>query len=229
MTEEIELVSFALDRRSFLRRAAVGGAGSRAAVRRACRRCSPRAGARRSSAASGRRRRPPATTDLGELDVPALVDQERGVRGRVHRRHERLLQGGGLLEGHAALRRPERAAGRGGRRRARRSSCISAPDITSVGDQQRRRAHRSIGAQYQKNPFCVMSLGDEPDQDARGHDRQEDRRAGHQRGGVDRVPQGQQHRPVEDQQGAGAVRPDAAGQAARSTAGSRSSPTSRTC
>ena len=86
-----------------------------------------------------------------------------------------------------------------------------------------------IGAQYQKNPFCVMSLDEEPDQDAAGHDRQEDRRAGHQRAGVDRVPQGQRHRPVEDRQGPGAVRPDAAGDRARSTAGSRSSPTSRTC
>ena len=61
------------------------------------------------------------------VGLPALVDQERRVRGRVHRRHQRLLQGRGLLEGHAAVGRSDRAAGLGRRRAARRSSASPRP------------------------------------------------------------------------------------------------------
>ena len=72
----------------------------------------------------------------------------------------------GFSKVDAALRRPDGAAGRGRRSRARRSSCISAPDITSSAINNGADL-MIVGAQYQKNPFCVMSLAEEPDQDAR--------------------------------------------------------------
>ena len=83
MSEAHEDRQFGLDRRQFLQRSCArrrGPGGRRAVGSRPC-------GAGSSAAGAGA-----ATPDYGELDVPALVDQERRVRRRVHRRHQGLLQ-----------------------------------------------------------------------------------------------------------------------------------------
>ena len=141
--DEFELRELSLDRRSFLRRGAVGGAG--AGVARDGRHVGVARRVRELVEAGSSSTTPttPAARpkDLGELDVPAVVDQERRVRGRVHRRHERLLQGRRASRRSTCSPVARTCSRTRSSRRARRSSCISAPDITSAGDQQRRRPH----------------------------------------------------------------------------------------
>ncbi len=70
---------------------------------------------------------------------------------------------------------------------------ISSPDITSPAILQGADLI-IIGAQYQKNPFAIMSLASKPIHTPQEMYRQEDRRPVDQRVGVEVLPQGQQHR-----------------------------------
>ena len=154
---------------------------------------------------------PGGAADFGTLDYQLSWIKNVEFAGPVHRRHQ------GLLQGRPASRRSTSSPA------ARTSSQdsvvaagkafvgISAPDITGAGHPQGRAARRHRRPVPEEPVLRHVAWPSTPITDARGHDRQEDRRAGHQRAGLERVPQGQQHRPVEDHQGAGPVRPAAAG------------------
>ena len=108
--------------------------------------------------------------------------------------------------------------------------CISAPDITGVGHQPGRRPDDHRRAVPEEPVLHHIEPGEQ-----RRSTRPQDmigKKIGVQaptRRSWNAFLKANNIDPSEDQQGAGAVRPAAAGRPARSTAGSRSSPTSPTC
>jgi ABC-type nitrate/sulfonate/bicarbonate transport system substrate-binding protein len=160
VADEFDLRELSLDRRSFLRRGAVGGAGlallgtgGMSAFLAACGSSSKPAASSTSSTTAG-------TTDLGELVFQLswiknvefageYIADTNGYYTKAGFSKVTLLSGGPtvaqdtVVEGGKAL------------------VCISAPDITSALINQGADLV-TIGAQYQKNPFAVMSLASSP-------------------------------------------------------------------
>ena len=160
MAEEFDLRELSLDRRSFLRRGAAGGAGiallgtgGMSALLAAC-------GSSSKPAASSSTTAGNTPKDLGELvfQLSWIKNVEFGgeyiADTNGYYKDEgfskvTLLSGGPTVQQDAVV-----ASGKA-------LVCISAPDITSAAINQGADII-SIGAQYQKNPFAVMSLEKSP-------------------------------------------------------------------
>ena len=161
MAEEFDLSSLSLDRRSFLRRGAIGGAGvallaggGLSAVLAAC---------SSSSKSPSSSTNPPGSTgatDLGKLTFQLswiknvefageYIADTNGYYKNAGFSSVDLLSGGPTVQQDAVV-----ASGKA-------LVCISAPDITSAAINNGADII-TIGAQYQKNPFAVMSLAKSP-------------------------------------------------------------------
>ncbi len=162
MADEIELGTLPLDRRSFLRRGAVGGAGvavlatgGLSALLAACSSSSKSpSSATTATTAAG------STKDFGELAFQLswiknvefageYIADTNGFYRAAGFSSVKLISGGPTVQQDAVV-----ASGRA-------FVCISAPDITSAAINNGADLV-TIGAQYQKNPFAVMSLADSP-------------------------------------------------------------------
>ena len=167
MADEFDLRELSLDRRSFLRRGAVGGVGlallgtgGMSAFLAACGSSSKPAASSTTSTTAA------ATTDLGELTFQLSWIKNVEFAGEYIADTNGYYKDGGLLEGHAACRVVRPCSRTRSSQSGKAFVCISAPDITSAAINQGADLV-TIGAQYQKNPFAVMSLAKKPDQDAR--------------------------------------------------------------
>jgi ABC-type nitrate/sulfonate/bicarbonate transport system substrate-binding protein len=161
VADEFDLRELSLDRRSFLRRGAVGGAGlallgtgGMSAFLAAC-------GSSSKPAASGSS----TTTVAGKKDLGELVFQLSWIKN-VEFAGEYIADTNGyykdagfskvtLLSGGPTVQQDSVVQG------GKALVCISAPDITSAAINQGAQLV-TIGAQYQKNPFAVMSLASKP-------------------------------------------------------------------
>lgn len=161
MADEFDLRELSLDRRSFLRRGAVGGAGlallgtgGMSAFLAACGSSSkPAASGTTSSTAAG-------TTDLGELVFQLSWIKNVEFAGEYIADTNGYYKAEGfskvtLLSGGPTVAQDTVVEG------GKALVCISAPDITSALINQGADLV-TIGAQYQKNPFAVMSLASSP-------------------------------------------------------------------
>jgi len=165
VADEIELGTLPLDRRSFLRRGAVGGAGvavlatgGLSALLAACssssKSPSSATNAPGTTAAGGTKK------DFGELVFQLswiknvefageYIADTNGFYTKEGFSKVTLLSGGPNVQQDAVV-----ASGKA-------LVCISAPDITSAAINQGADLI-TIGAQYQKNPFAIMSLASKP-------------------------------------------------------------------
>jgi len=161
VAEEFDLSSLSLDRRSFLRRGAIGGAGAvllasggMSTVLAACSSSSkPASSTTTPSGSTG-------ATDLGKLTFQLswiknvefageYIADTNGYYKNAGFSSVNLLSGGPTVQQDAVV-----ASGKA-------LVCISAPDITSAAIDNGAEII-TIGAQYQKNPFAVMSLAKSP-------------------------------------------------------------------
>ena len=163
VADEIELGTLPLDRRSFLRRGAVGGAGvavlatgGLSALLAAC---------SSSSKSPSSATNAPGTTAAGAKDFGELAFQLSWIKNVEFAgeyiadtngyykaegfKSVNLISGGPTVQQDAVV-----ASGKA-------FVCISAPDITSAAINNGADLI-TIGAQYQKNPFAVMSLAKSP-------------------------------------------------------------------
>jgi ABC-type nitrate/sulfonate/bicarbonate transport system substrate-binding protein len=162
VADEIELGTLPLDRRSFLRRGAVGGAGvavlatgGLSALLAACSSSSKPASSSTTPTTGGS-----TTKDFGELVFQLswiknvefageYIADTNGFYTKEGFSKVTLLSGGPNVQQDAVV-----ASGKA-------LVCISAPDITSAAINQGADLI-TIGAQYQKNPFAIMSLASKP-------------------------------------------------------------------
>jgi ABC-type nitrate/sulfonate/bicarbonate transport system substrate-binding protein len=161
VAEEFDLSSLSLDRRSFLRRGAVGGAGAvllagggMSALLAAC------GSSSKSNSASTSTTTASGPANYGELkfqlswvkDVEfagEYIADTNGYYKQVGFSSVSLLTGGPNVQQDAVV-----ASGKA-------LACISSPDITSAAINNGADLI-TIGAQYQKNPFAIMSLAKSP-------------------------------------------------------------------
>ncbi|MDP9334269.1 MAG: ABC transporter substrate-binding protein [Actinomycetota bacterium] len=160
MTDEFDLRALSLDRRSFLRRGAAGGigvallgTGGMSAILAAC-------GSSSKPAASGSSTTVGGTTDLGELTFQLSWIKNVEFAGEYIADTNGYYKDAGfskvtLLSGGPTVQQDSVVQG------GKALVCISAPDITSAAINQGADLV-TIGAQYQKNPFAVMSLASAP-------------------------------------------------------------------
>jgi ABC-type nitrate/sulfonate/bicarbonate transport system substrate-binding protein len=160
VSDEFNLRELSLDRRSFLRRGAVGGAGlallgtgGMSAFLAAC-------GSSSKPAASGSSTTVAGAKDLGELTFQLSWIKNVEFAGEYIADTNGYYKDGGfskvtLLSGGPTVQQDSVVAG------GKALVCISAPDITSAAINQGADLI-TIGAQYQKNPFSVMSLASNP-------------------------------------------------------------------
>jgi ABC-type nitrate/sulfonate/bicarbonate transport system substrate-binding protein len=159
VAEDFELSSMSLDRRTLLRRGAIGGAGAlllagggMSALLAAC------GSSSKSPSSSGTTT--PGKADYGELAFQLswiknvefageYIADTNGYYKDVGFSSVKLISGGPTVQQDAVV-----ASGKA-------LVCISAPDITSAAINNGAELV-TIGAQYQKNPFAVMSLADKP-------------------------------------------------------------------
>ncbi|HEV7523506.1 MAG TPA: ABC transporter substrate-binding protein [Acidimicrobiia bacterium] len=155
MGEEFDLRELSLDRRSFLRRGAVGGAGLALLGT---------GGMSAFLAACGSSSKPAASTsttpDLGELVFQLSWIKNVEFAGEYIADTNGYYKAAGfskvtLLSGGPTVAQDTVVEG------GKALVCISAPDITSALINQGADLV-TIGAQYQKNPFAVMSLASNP-------------------------------------------------------------------
>ena len=162
MADEIELGTLPLDRRSFLRRGAVGGAGvavlatgGLSALLAACSSSSKPASSSTTPTTGAS-----AKKDFGELAFQLswiknvefageYIADTNGFYLAEGFKSVNLISGGPTVQQDAVV-----ASGKA-------FVCISAPDITSAAINNGADLI-TIGAQYQKNPFAVMSLAKSP-------------------------------------------------------------------
>ena len=161
MAEEFELSSMSLDRRTLLRRGAIGGAGAlllagggMSALLAAC------GSSSKSPSSSGTTTPGSGPPDYGELAFQLswiknvefageYIADTNGYYKDAGFSSVKLISGGPTVQQDAVV-----ASGKA-------MVCISAPDITSAAINNGAEII-TIGAQYQKNPFAVMSLADKP-------------------------------------------------------------------
>ena len=161
MAEEFDLRELSLDRRSFLRRGAMGGAGlallgtgGMSAFLAACGSSSkPSSSGSTGTTAAG-------TKDLGELTFQLSWIKNVEFAGEYIADTNGYYKDAGfskvtLLSGGPTVQQDSVVQG------GKALVCISAPDITSAAINQGADLV-TIGAQYQKNPFAVMSLATKP-------------------------------------------------------------------
>jgi ABC-type nitrate/sulfonate/bicarbonate transport system substrate-binding protein len=164
VADDFDLRELSLDRRTFLRRGAVGGmgvallgTGGMSAILAAC------GSSSKSSSGSSATTVPGGSADLGELTFQLswiknvefageyIADTngyyKNGTGGTFSK--VTLLSGGPGVAQDSVV-----AAGKA-------MVCISAPDITSSAIKNGA-GLVTIGAQYQKNPFCIMSAASKP-------------------------------------------------------------------
>ena len=159
MADEFDLRDLSLDRRSFLRRGSAGavgiallGSGGMSAVLAACGSSSKSSSSSPTTAAG-----PP---DYGELTFQLSWIKNVEFAGEYIADTNGYYKDGGfskvtLLSGGPTVQQDSVVAG------GKALVCISAPDITSAAINQGA-GLITIGAQYQKNPFAVMSLATSP-------------------------------------------------------------------
>ena len=159
MTDEFDLRELSLDRRSFLRRGTAGGigvallgTGGMSAILAACG-SSSKSGSSTPTTAGG-------TPDLGELTFQLSWIKNVEFAGEYIADTNGYYKDAGfskvtLLSGGPTVAQDSVVAG------GKALVCISAPDITSAAINQGADLV-TIGAQYQKNPFAVMSLATKP-------------------------------------------------------------------
>ncbi len=188
--------------------------------------CSPRAAARRSRTTAGHHRGHRAAPAAWVGQAPAVVGARtssspvstsptpRATTPQAGFAKVTLLAGG-----------PVGQPGRRGRLGPGPGLHLVARHHRGQDHQGRRPDHRSA-AQYQKNPFCIMSLKSSPLANPQAMIGKKIGVQSTNTVGVGLVPQGQQHPAEPAHHGPGPVRPVRPGRPARSTAGSRSSPTS---
>jgi ABC-type nitrate/sulfonate/bicarbonate transport system substrate-binding protein len=161
VAEEFELSSMSLDRRTLLRRGAIGGAGAlllagggMSALLAAC------GSSSKSPSSSGTTTPGSGPPDYGELAFQLswiknvefageYIADTNGYYKDVGFTSVKLISGGPTVQQDAVV-----ASGKA-------MVCISAPDITSAAINNGADLV-TIGAQYQKNPFAVMSLASKP-------------------------------------------------------------------
>jgi ABC-type nitrate/sulfonate/bicarbonate transport system substrate-binding protein len=161
VAEEFELSSMSLDRRTLLRRGAIGGAGAlllagggMSALLAAC------GSSSKSPSASGTTTPGSGPPNYGELAFQLswiknvefageYIADTNGYYKDVGFSSVKLISGGPTVQQDAVV-----ASGKA-------LVCISAPDITSAAINNGADLV-TIGAQYQKNPFAVMSLASKP-------------------------------------------------------------------
>jgi ABC-type nitrate/sulfonate/bicarbonate transport system substrate-binding protein len=161
VSEEFDLRDLSLDRRSFLRRGAMGGAGlallgtgGMSAFLAACGSSSkPSSSGTTGTTAAG-------TKDLGELTFQLSWIKNVEFAGEYIADTNGYYKDAGfskvtLLSGGPTVQQDSVVQG------GKALVCISAPDITSAAILQGATLV-TIGAQYQKNPFAVMSLATKP-------------------------------------------------------------------
>jgi ABC-type nitrate/sulfonate/bicarbonate transport system substrate-binding protein len=160
VTDEFDLRALSLDRRSFLRRGAVGGigvallgTGGMSAILAAC-------GSSSKPAASGTSTTVGGTTDLGQLTFQLSWIKNVEFAGEYIADTNGYYKDAGfskvtLLSGGPGVAQDSIVAA------GKALVCISAPDITSSAIKNGAPLV-TIGAQYQKNPFCVMSAASKP-------------------------------------------------------------------
>ncbi len=162
MSDEFDLRELSLDRRSFLRRGAAGGigvallgTGGMSAILAACGSSSKPAASGSSTTVAGG-----APADLGELVFQLswiknvefageYIADTNGYYKDAGFSKVTLLSGGPTVAQDTVVQSGKALV------------CISAPDITSALINQGADLV-TIGAQYQKNPFAVMSLASSP-------------------------------------------------------------------
>jgi ABC-type nitrate/sulfonate/bicarbonate transport system substrate-binding protein len=161
VSDEFDLRDLSLDRRSFLRRGAMGGAGlallgtgGMSAFLAACGSSSKPASGSTTTAAGG------AAKDLGELTFQLSWIKNVEFAGEYIADTNGYYKDAGfskvtLLSGGPTVQQDSVVQG------GKALVCISAPDITSAAINQGATLV-TIGAQYQKNPFAVMSLATKP-------------------------------------------------------------------
>jgi len=159
VADEFDLRDLSLDRRSFLRRGSAGavgiallGSGGMSAVLAACGSSSKSSSSSPTTAAG-----PP---DYGELTFQLSWIKNVEFAGEYIADTNGYYKDGGfskvtLLSGGPTVQQDSVVAG------GKALVCISAPDITSAAINQGA-GLITIGAQYQKNPFAVMSLATSP-------------------------------------------------------------------
>jgi len=161
VAQDFDLRELSLDRRSFLRRGTAGGigvallgTGGLSALLAACGSSSkPAAGGSSTTVAGG-------TTDLGELTFQLSWIKNVEFAGEYIADTNGYYKDAGfskvtILSGGPTVQQDSVVAG------GKAMVCISAPDITSAAINQGADLV-TIGAQYQKNPFAVMSLATSP-------------------------------------------------------------------
>jgi ABC-type nitrate/sulfonate/bicarbonate transport system substrate-binding protein len=160
VAQEFDLRELSLDRRSFLRRGTAGGigvallgTGGLSALLAAC-------GSSSKPAASGTSTSVAGKTDLGELTFQLSWIKNVEFAGEYIADTNGYYKDAGfskvtLLSGGPTVQQDSVVAG------GKAMVCISAPDITSAAINQGADLV-TIGAQYQKNPFAVMSLASSP-------------------------------------------------------------------
>ncbi|MCU1466433.1 MAG: transporter substrate-binding protein [Actinomycetia bacterium] len=160
VADEFDLRDLSLDRRSFLRRGAAGGigvallgTGGMSAILAAC-------GSSSKPAATGSSTTVAGAKDLGELTFQLSWIKNVEFAGEYIADTNGYYKDGGfskvtLLSGGPTVQQDSVVQG------GKALVCISAPDITSAAINQGANLV-TIGAQYQKNPFAVMSLATKP-------------------------------------------------------------------
>ena len=162
MPEDFRLDQLSLDRRSFLRRGAIGGAGlavlatgGMSALLAACGSSSKSSSSNSSNSSGGT-----TAGSLGDLTFQLswiknvefageYIADTKGYYKQAGFNNVNLLSGGPTVQQDAVV-----ASGKA-------LVCISAPDITS-GAINNGADLVTIGAQYQKNPFAITSLASKP-------------------------------------------------------------------
>jgi ABC-type nitrate/sulfonate/bicarbonate transport system substrate-binding protein len=161
VAEEFELSSMSLDRRTLLRRGAIGGAGAlllagggMSALLAAC------GSSSKTPSSSGTTTPGSGKPDYGELSFQLSWIKNVEFAGEYIADTNGYYKAEGfskvtLISGGAGIAQDAAVAS------GKAFVCISAPDITSAAINNGADLV-TIGAQYQKNPFCVMSLADTP-------------------------------------------------------------------
>ncbi len=161
MADEFELRGLSLDRRTFLRRGAVGGmgvallgTGGMSALLAAC------GSSSKSSTGSSPTTGAGGAADLGELTFQLSWIKNVEFAGEYIADTNGYYKDGGfskvtLLSGGPGVAQDSVVAA------GKAMVCISAPDITSSAIKNGA-SLVTIGAQYQKNPFCIMSAASKP-------------------------------------------------------------------
>ena len=160
VADEFDLRELSLDRRSFLRRGAAGGigvallgTGGMSAILAAC-------GSSSKPSSSGPTTTVGGVTDLGELTFQLSWIKNVEFAGEYIADTNGYYKGAGfskvtLLSGGPGVAQDSIVAA------GKALVCISAPDITSSAIKNGAPLV-TIGAQYQKNPFAIMSLANKP-------------------------------------------------------------------